>query len=368
MLFGAATLPADFSYQEKSTITGGAIASMMKVAGVFSSKAREPIASTVAVKGDRMVHRSQSTVSIIDLSNQTITNVDLQKKTYSVMTFDEMRQALQALSQKGKKEGAPEATFKVSASNTGNTKQIGGFNTREVVVKMEMEVNDPDNKGQKGAMAITTDMWIAPGMAGYNELRDFQKRMAEKLNWAPGGNMFMSNPEVVKGMAEVAKEIGKLDGVPVFQTITMGGAGMPSGAAQASAAQQPARQQSGGTAQAEAQQAEANIGSAAAGTAGDAAGGAVGNKAGGRLGGAIGNSVGGALGRFGGFGRKKQEPKQEPPAQQASAPPAAAGSAPGTLLEMQTEMSGFSNAAVDSAQFDVPAGFKKVESDLKRVH
>ena len=43
-----------------------------------------------------------------------------------------------------------------------------------------------------------------------------------------------------------------------------------------------------------------------------------------------------------------------------------AASGPGALIEMTTEMSGFSAAAVDASQFEVPAGFKKVESDLKR--
>ena len=52
------------------------IASMMKVAGVFSKQAREPIQSTVSVKGDRMVHRTQNRASVIDLSNETITTID----------------------------------------------------------------------------------------------------------------------------------------------------------------------------------------------------------------------------------------------------------------------------------------------------
>lgn len=229
MLLAAATLPADFSYQQKSTITGGAIASMMKVAGVFSSKAREPIIGTVAVKGDRMVHRSQNSTIIIDLQSQTITTADAQKKTYSVMTFDEMGQLMAELGKKGKKEGTPEMSFKVSADNTGKTRQIGGMDTKEMIIRMEMEANDPNNKDQKGSMVITTHMWLASGIAGYNEVRDFQKRMAEKLNWAPGGNMFAANPEVMKGMAEVTKELGKIDGVPVFQIITMGAAGMPAG-------------------------------------------------------------------------------------------------------------------------------------------
>ena len=42
MLLAAFTLPADFSYQQTSTITGGMMASLMKVAGVFSKSATEP--------------------------------------------------------------------------------------------------------------------------------------------------------------------------------------------------------------------------------------------------------------------------------------------------------------------------------------
>ena len=54
----ASTLLADFSYREKSTVTGGALAGMMKVAAVFSKQAREPMETSVSVKGDRMTHRS----------------------------------------------------------------------------------------------------------------------------------------------------------------------------------------------------------------------------------------------------------------------------------------------------------------------
>src|SRR3954451_11523855 len=90
--FSAGSLFADFSYHESSKITGGAMAGMLKVAGVFSKAAREPIESTVAIKGNKMAHRSATHLSVIDLDSKTITNVDLQKKQYSVMTFDEMKQ------------------------------------------------------------------------------------------------------------------------------------------------------------------------------------------------------------------------------------------------------------------------------------
>src|SRR6516165_9049210 len=80
VVLGAAPLMADFTYQETSTITGGAMMSMLKIAGVFSKQAREPIVSTISVKGDRMVHKSNTHASVIDLSSQTITSIDFQRK------------------------------------------------------------------------------------------------------------------------------------------------------------------------------------------------------------------------------------------------------------------------------------------------
>src|SRR5664279_5493586 len=95
-------------------------------------------------------------------------------------------------------------------------------------MEMEMEATDKDSgQSQKGGMTVTTDMWVAPGVPGYQEVRDFQKRMAERMNWTPGGNMFMSDPKVSQGMAEVAKEAAKMDGMPVQNFITMGMAGQP---------------------------------------------------------------------------------------------------------------------------------------------
>ena len=169
---------------------------------------------------------------MIDLGSGTITTIDFQKKQYSVMTFDEMKQMMEQMSQKMQKNDKGEMKFKVSANATGKTKQVSGFDAKEMIMKMEMEGTDKES-GQKGGMTVTTDMWIASGIPGYQEVRDFYKRMAEKINWTPGGNMFAANPQVSGGMAEVYKEVAKLDGVPVQQLITMGASGQP-GAAGAS--------------------------------------------------------------------------------------------------------------------------------------
>jgi hypothetical protein len=324
----SSALLADFSYQETSTITGGMMAGVMKMAGVFSKQAREPIHSSVALKGDMMVHRSNNHIEIIDLSSQTITSVDLQKKTYSVMTFEQMKQMLDQLSEKmqqQKDSGKGEVNWKVSASATGNSKQIAGYDAKEMLMRMEMEGTDQQS-GQKGSMVVTTHVWIA-SVPGSQEMRDFYKRMAEKLNWAPGGNMFMSRPDMAKGMAEAAKEIAKLNGTPVLQTMSMGAEGTaPAGAdGQAAAQSQPQEQQP----------AERP---------------------------SLGGALGGALGGHFGLGHHKPKDQQQAPAN-GSAP---AGNS-GSLIDMTTEYSDFSSAPVDASQFAVPAGFRKVEPEMKRM-
>jgi hypothetical protein len=223
--FAVAPMLADFSYQEKSTVTGGTVAGIMKVAGVFSKAARQPAEATIAVKGDRMAHRSDTHASIIDLSAQTITQIDLRKKTYSVMTFEQMKAMLEQMRERMKRNpNGDQVSFKVSAHKTGERKTIAGMSAAELILKMEMQASDQQS-GQQGGMVVTTDLWVAAAASGYAEMRNFHRRMAEKLDWTPGGNMFMGNPQVSEGMVEVQKEMSKLDGMPVFETLTMGAEG-----------------------------------------------------------------------------------------------------------------------------------------------
>ena len=311
-----------FSYHESSKITGGAMAGLMKVAGVFSKTAREPIESTVAIKGNKMAHRSATHMSVIDLDSKTITNVDFQKKQYSVMTFDEMTQALENMSKKmNKKDSDADVKFTVTANPTGKTKQFGGNDAKEIQMKIAMEVTD-QKKNQSGAMVIYTNLWIAENVPGYSEVSNFHRKMAQELNWTPGGNMFMQQPEVAKGMAEAFKEVSKLNGAPVFQVTAMGPEG--NGAAD------------GGRA--------ANGGGAAANEK------AVGRE---RTRRALGGRLGGSA--------AESEPAQEQPAAQQQQQQQT-----GALIEMQTEYSQFATTA-DASLFDIPAGFKQVESEMKKA-
>ena len=376
---------ADFRYDESTKITGGSIVSMTKFAGAFSKQARQitdPVNSTILVKGNHMAHINQESSEIIDLDKETITKIDHTQKQYSVVTFQEMKAAMEQAIEKAKKQQAqapapapatknepppPEMKFKVDVTNTGASKQVAGLAASESILKMSLEAKD-QKSGQAGSLAMTNDMWMAPEIPGYGEVKDFNRRMAIKMGSIFSGaisstispQLLGAQPGMLSGMADMQKEMSKLKGVPVSQVMRMGTTA--DGSALPAASEAPLPASSMPTAGSIADQAATN----AADSATNAAASTAESKAASHMGnfGGVASGIGN-LGGFGGFHKKKKapEPKQEPaPATQSAA---SAQNAAAVLMESTTEMTRFSSASVDSALFDVPAGYKKVPSDYQ---
>ena len=347
-----AGLRADFSYEQTTQVTGG----MMKSLSFMSQQMREPIRGSALFKGDRMAHIGPTSASIVDLRAETITDINFQKKTYSVMTFAQMAEMLKSLDakMKSKDENVPEWSVKASVKETGQTQSINGMTARQVILTLEFEGTDPKTNQKATMMTMTSDMWLAPEPAGYGEVKRFQARMAQKLAFTPGVSPMMSGgAQGRQGMAALRQEAAKLQGVVVRQVTKMSFAGSGAqggeGGAEGQAEPQPQTQPQP---QPQVEPEKPSIG------------------------GALGR-LGGRFGGLGGLGRKKQQPQEQPKpeTQQAPAQSAPAESQPQTqrgpggslaMTEMTTDMSGFSSAPVDGSKFEIPAGFKQVESQSLR--
>jgi hypothetical protein len=311
------SLRADFSYQETTQMTGGALVKILRLGGPFTRKAREPIVSTVLIKGNRMATLGKENATIIDLDKETITEINLSKKNYSVVTFAQMRQAMddaiakaQAQQQK-KQKAAPksnvEAKFKVSAKATGKTKTVQKLSAKEMVVTMDLQGTDKST-GDSGSMTVIEDAWMA-NVPGYDQVKAFHQKMGQKMarEFQPElSRMAMSDPRMMQGMSEAAKEMSKVAGVPV-QTVMKMGSGITADTTDSNSNK---------------------------------------DKPGVR------DAVTSRLP----FGRRKKDTDSQPDQKDSSGP--------ALLLEMTTEMSSFSTGAVDASQFAVPAGFKQIDSDL----
>ena len=303
----------------------------------------EPVTSSVLVKGNRMSRINPNTTEIIDLDKETITTIDHRNQTYTVMTFEQMKQQMLEAQQRARQQAKqhppssseqpqsqpPQLTFKATVKNTGDSKSVAGLQASEAILAMTLEGTD-QKTGQKGGMAITNDMWMAPEIPGYEEVREFNRRLAAKMGmmFADAFKPLMANMQPGSGeaMGEMVKEMSKLKGVPVQQIMRMGATadGQPLPAA----SEAPLPESHGPSAGEVAQQSATS-------------------------------AITSKLGRFGGFGSfgKRHKGDSDPSSQNQAGGPTPGQ---GVLLESSTEMTSFSSASLDDARFSVPAGYAQV--------
>ncbi len=356
---------ADVSYDSTSRITGGMLSQMasMPVPGMGEArKALEPQVSRVSVKGDRMIDKSADNATITDLDKETITTINYKDRTFTVMTFAEMKEKMLRAQQQLNQKGTVDAKFDLDVKETGRTQSFDGVDCREVIFTTKISGSDPKT-GQTAEFATNSVMWMAKSVTGGDELRSFQERMAQKLQMDP---TFYS--QVVVGgfgqsIAKLQEKARAMEGFPIVQVVTIGSTadGLPQSIdiPDTSEALRRADEEAAAQRKAENDARNAQMKTEAGNIAVDSATQSAATAAAGSAG-RYGGVAAGAIGRLGGFGRRKSTPPPAPPPASSPAPSSAGGSTTvntGVLMQMRITDSGFSTAAVDSSVFDIPAGF-----------
>jgi hypothetical protein len=186
----AAPAQAEVKKEERNQVAfSGVLGRMFNFFG--GKSAREGVVSTVAVSGDRkLTTTGGNTGQIVDLGEEKIYDLDLRRKTYSVTTFEELRRRMREAEQKAResardsKEEQPqnqgkELEIDFDIKNTGQTKAISGYDTRQVVATITVR-----EKGKKieesGGIVMTVDTWLTKAVS-LKEIVDFERRYYEKL-------------------------------------------------------------------------------------------------------------------------------------------------------------------------------------------
>ena len=346
-------ITADLRYDETTEMKGGIMETLGKFGGMFGAKGLDKSTTTTYIKGDRLrkdqLNGAELTSSqIIDLDREQIVMLDHKKKTYTVRTFAEMKaqmeKAIAAARSTPQNPPPPKDTNKekpdvkvepkINVKDTGETKVINGFNTRKVLLTVEVEGEDQKTK-DKGAMGADTELWLTRDISGFEEQNRFYAKYAQKmaspeLIKTMGTSPSMGqDPRTAESMQAMQKKMQGLDGVAILTIMSFNLSGTPSAETKA---QSNSRQKQ----QPKEERQPENMSEA----------------------------IGKALGGFGGFGRKKKKEEPTPPAQTAqSASDSSDEKVSATLMTTTTEMKGFSKAALDTGLFDVPAGYKLKQSD-----
>jgi hypothetical protein len=343
---------ADLRYEETTEMKGGMMETLGKFAGMFGKKGLTKNTTSTYIKGDRLrkdqlTGDEPTTSQIIQLDRDQILTLDHKKKTYSVMTFAEMRAQMEkaiaaAKSQPKQDQPAPspdkkpdvKVEPKVNVKDTGETKVINGFNTHRVLLTVELEGEDQKTK-DKGAMGADTELWITKDISGFDEQHKFYQKYAKKmaspeliksLDMSPG---MRQDPRMAESAQAMRKKMESMEGVAILTIMSFNLSGTPS---------EETKTQANSQANSHPQKKSSEE----------------------RKPENMSEAIGKALGGFGGFGRKKK--KEDPPPEPAQTAPSTTTTSDGkvtaTLMTSTTEMKSFSKTALDAGLFDVPAGYK----------
>jgi len=233
------SLNADVQTQEKTNVHfAGALGRMVNMFG--GKAAREGLVQTIAVKGDRMMTTNDKTAELIDLAEEKVYNIDLDSKSYKVVTFAEMRQKIQEMQAKAKQNAAaakekqekqdkpaePQTKMAVDVSTheSGQRKTINGFDCKQVITTVTMHEEDKTLE-QGGGMVMTNDSWMTAPIPAMKEVAAFRKRYYEKLAGmdmqAAAEQMAQAlamYPQLKDVMGRARVEGAKVDGTPISTT------------------------------------------------------------------------------------------------------------------------------------------------------
>lgn len=252
---------ADVKTEEKSQLKMEGMIGRM--AGMFGGKAmHEGVINTVAVKGNRKMTVNDTTGQIIDLGEEKIYELDMKGKTYKVTTFEEMRRRLQEARERAAKapresgepaparqqQGEPQMEIDFNIKETGQKKNINGYDCREVVMTITTRQKGKTLE-EGGGMVMTSNQWLAPKIAAMKEINDFDIRYAQKMSSVYFGGaeqmaaMAAMYPAMKDMMGKFQTENVNMDGTAILTVMTMETVAGPEQAAQQQRQQEQQQQQ-----------------------------------------------------------------------------------------------------------------------------
>ena len=234
----AAAVRGDVKTEEKSQVKFEGM--MGRMMGMFGGKtAKEGTINTVAVKGNRKMTTNEYTGEVIDLDEQKIYSMDVRKKTYEVLTFEEMRRrmqqnqekAAQAMKEQPKQEAAPtqqQMEIDFSLKDSGQKRTINGYECREVVMTVTARQKGKTLE-EGGGNVMTSHIWLAPAIPAMKEIADFDQRYYKALQgpYSLAGSaeqmaMALAIYPAMKDMiGKMEAENVKMDGTPILTEMTM---------------------------------------------------------------------------------------------------------------------------------------------------
>jgi hypothetical protein len=240
LMLAAAPAYADVKTRDKTTVKFEGMLGRMY--SLFGGKgAKEGVEGLTALKGTRKATMNDTSGQIIDLAEEKIYDLDVKKKTYTVVTFEELRRKMREAQEKAKTEvqkqepgrkeepQKPTKEYEIDfdVKDTGQKKPIAGFDTHQSIVTITVREKGK-TLDEAGGVVMTNDIWLAPRIPQLKELADFEAKYWKQLQGPEVAamsaeqmaSMLAMFPLAGKAMERMQKDGDKLAGTPLDTTTT----------------------------------------------------------------------------------------------------------------------------------------------------
>jgi hypothetical protein len=345
VLLLAGTILADVTV--KSTIENTGLGGMMNMQGtqqllISGDKSKSVSSMKMTNKVVKFFGGGKplETAEITRLDKELFWNLNIKEKSYTEMTFAQMKAMMEAGMAKAKEEkdkhksDSLQMSTEIKVTPTGKTQTICGYTASEVLISMTFEGKD-SSSGKSGKMILDADMWMAKDVPGYAEFQAFQKSMAQKMGLTGPGQSDFSKQLAGFGVdAKVMYEKMKgIEGMSLMTVVSIIPEGLDTIMAKANDSLQAAK-----TRKAE----------------GDAAKDSASEKTDQTSIQSADDAKKSAMKKIGGlFGKKKDKNKE---ADEKAKQPQAAEKP--YLFNMTTTVTEISQGAISASEFDIPDGYK----------
>jgi hypothetical protein len=279
---------------------------------------------------------AKESTSITRLDKELIWNVDNDKKTYTELTFDQMKQMMEAmsaiLSNPAQQDSIRQAMAKLSTTvdvkKTGEKKTIAGLECERVILSLE-GIHADTIENTADTTWVKDDLWITPEKNVPSELHDFEMKMSEKMGFTEGGPMAGLLNQYADAMKKLQDKLKELNGYPMASTFSI----VTTNHAQE---RQPSevKPQEETTQETEEEKPETEKKD-------------------------IKSSLGGLFNKKAKEEAKKKEAEKQ---QEKAAQQQAQMGQPKTIMEINSETQSITVGSIDPSLFEIPAGYKKVET------
>jgi len=232
-------LRADVKTTEKTTAKlGGMLGSMSRL---VNHGPADGVSSTVAVKGNRKLSMNDTTGEIVDLAEEKVYRLDIKKKEYKILTFDQIRKEWEDTKAEADKNAEkmkeaqgddPDANrklvFTATVKPTGQQKSMAGYDAREIVITIT-GVEEGKTLEQGGGMVLTNTVWLGPKIAAVDEIAAFDLKYFKAIMGTDDAAAMMQQLTTLFAMFGNAKpamdqmmaESRKLQGTPLASTLVI---------------------------------------------------------------------------------------------------------------------------------------------------